>query len=119
MHTLPGRALVLAASLCVVAFGQTSLQWIPLSSNGIEVDGLPWFSENGGALFRLPGKQKDAYRKPVWDLAQSPSGGRIRFRTNSTAVAIRLEYPEAPAMSNMHAFGQTGVDLYADGVYRG
>src|SRR5205807_9956158 len=50
--------------------------------------------------------------------AQSPSGGRIRFRTNSTAVAIRLEYPGPPRMKNMHAFGQTGVDLYADGVYR-
>ena len=39
--------------------------------------------------------------------------------TNSAALAIRLEYPEPPGMKNMHAFGQTGVDLYVDGIYRG
>jgi lysophospholipase L1-like esterase len=115
----PSARLFLAASVSIVAFGQPSLQWISLSSNSLEVNGLPWFAENGGELFRLPVKQKDSYRKPVWELAQSPSGGRIRFRTNSATMAIRLEYPEPPGMSNMHSFGQTGVDLYADGVYRG
>jgi lysophospholipase L1-like esterase len=98
---------------------EASLHWIPLSTQHVEVDGLPWYGENGGELFRLPVRLKDTYRKPVWDLAQSPSGGRIRFRTNSAALAIRLEYPAPPEMKNMHAFGQTGVDLYADGVYRG
>lgn len=83
------------------------------------MNGLPWYRENGGELFRLPARLKDTYRKIVWNLAQSPSGGRIRFRTNSSALAIRIEYPEPPAMTNMHAFGQTGLDLYADGVYRG
>ncbi len=96
-----------------------AFHWVPLGTQNVEVDGLPWYPENGGELFRLPVRLKDTYRKPVWNLAQSPSGGRIRFRTDSTAVAIRLEYPAPPEMGNMHAFGQTGVDLYADGVYRG
>ena len=82
----------------------------------MEVDGLPWYGD-GGELFRLPIKLKDTYRPPVWKLAKSPSGGRIRFRTDATAIAVRLEYPSPPNMANMHAFGQTGVDLYADGVY--
>jgi sugar phosphate isomerase/epimerase/lysophospholipase L1-like esterase len=97
---------------------QPALRWIPLASPHLEVDGLPWFSENDGELSRLPVKQKDIYRKPVWDLAQDPSGGRIRFRTNSTTLAIKLEYPHSPSMSNMHAFGQTGIDIYVDGNYR-
>ncbi len=112
------HVFALTAALSIAAFGQSALRWIPLSSSDVEVDGLPWFAENGGELFRLPVKLKDTYRKPVWELAQSPSGGRVRFRTNSGTLAIRLEYPEPPGMSNMHAFGQTGVDLYADGVYR-
>ena len=98
---------------------EPALRWIQLSNEQLEVNGLPWYGENGGELFRLPARLKDSYRKAVWDLAHSPSGGRIRFRTNSTALAIRLEYPEPPGMKNMHAFGQTGVDLYADGVYGG
>ncbi len=114
------RSLILPLFFIAPLLGEdASLHWIPLSTANVEVDGLPWYGENGGELFRLPVRLKDTYRKPVWDLAKSPSGGRIRFRTNSTALAIRLEYPEPPDMSNMHAFGQTGVDLYADGVYRG
>lgn len=95
------------------------LQWLPITSPHMEVDGLPWFSENGGELSRLPVKMKDSYRKAVWDLVQQPSGGRIRFRTDSATLAIKLEYPHGPNMKNMHAFGQTGVDLYADNMYWG
>jgi len=110
--------LLFSAALSLVRAEEPPLRWLQLPNPQMEVDGLPWYGENGGEFFRLPVKLKDTYRKPVWDLAQSPSGGRIRFRTNSTTLAIRLEYPEPPGMSNMHAFGQTGVDLY-DGVYRG
>ncbi|HVT93955.1 MAG TPA: SGNH/GDSL hydrolase family protein [Bryobacteraceae bacterium] len=112
-------ALLTAAGLFSAVVAQPALRWIPLPDARLEVDGLPWYSENGGDLSRLPVKLKDSFRKPVWDLAQSPSGARIRFRTNSSTLAIRLEYPQPPAMKNMHAFGQTGVDLYIEGVYRG
>jgi lysophospholipase L1-like esterase len=112
-------SILIAAHLLPLSAEEAPRRWISLTSPQLEVNGLPWYGENGGELFRLPAKLEDTYRKPVWRLAQSPSGGRIRFRTNSTVLAIRLEYPEPPGMSNMHAFGQTGVDLYADGVYRG
>jgi len=120
MTTKPlALSILIAASLCPLAAEAAPLHWMPLPSAQFEVDGLPWYSENGGELFRLPFKLKDCYRPPVWDLAHDPSGGRIRFRTNSSVIAIRLEYPGPPDGTNLHAFGQTGVDLYADGVYRG
>jgi len=100
------------------AVAQPALQWVQITAQHVEVDGLPFFAENGGELSRLPEKLKASYRTAVWNLAQSPSGGRIRFRTNSSTLAIRLEYPKAPDMTNMHAFGQTGVDLYVGDVYR-
>ena len=112
-------SLLIATCLCPLVAADAPLRWITLPDSQLEMDGLPWFGENGGELFRLPAKLKDTYRQPIWELAQSPSGGRIRFRTNTSVLAIRLEYPEPPNMKNMHAFGQTGVDLYADGVYRG
>lgn len=111
---------LLADSLLPVPDAQSpSLLWLPITSPHFEVDGLPWFAENEGELSRLPIKRKGSYRKAVWDLAQQPSGGRIRFTTNSTALAIRLEYPHGPNMMNMQAFGQTGVDLYLHNVYAG
>src|SRR5271170_1190878 len=99
-------SLLIGAQLFPLLAEEPQLRWIPLATPNVEVDGLPWYGENGGELFRLPSRLKDTYRKPVWDLAQSPSGGRIRFRTNSAALAIRLEYPGPPEMTNMHAFGQ-------------
>jgi len=108
--------LVLA---CFSALGQgLDLTWITPPDPRLEVNGLPWYQENGGEWFRLPVRLKDSLPKEVWSLGQSPSGGRIRFRTDSNRVAIRLEYGSPPSMANMHAFGQTGVDLYVDGIYR-
>jgi hypothetical protein len=117
-HRLTGVALLLLAAVALAA--QTSdeaLRWIPATSAEVEVDGLPWFAENQGETYRLPVRLEKTFRPAVWNLAKSPSGGRIRFRTDSATVAVRLEYPSAPNMANMHAFGQTGVDLYANGVY--
>lgn len=92
--------------------------WLTLLDARLEVNGLPWLAENQGELIRLPRRLKDKLPPAVWDLGLSPSGGRIRFRTDSTRIAIRLEYPSPPNMANMHAYGQTGVDLYIDGMYR-
>lgn len=109
-------ACLFAAALCA----QTAdTEWISIPDARLEINGLAWQAENGANLIRFPARLKEALRKPVWDLAQSPSGARIRFRTDSNFLAIRLEYPSPPGMRNMHAFGQTGVDLYLDGIYQG
>src|SRR5437879_5947579 len=98
-------AIVLLATT-LAAQTPDSLHWLPVTAQELTVDGLPWFSQNKGELFRLPLALEKVVRPPVWNLAKSPSGGRIRFRTDSASVAIRLEYPSAPDMTNMHAFGQ-------------
>ncbi len=93
------------------------MRWIAPAD--LEIDGLPWFGENKGEFHRLPARSQEKFPPAVWNLAKSPSGGRIRLRTDSTLFAVKLEYPSAPDMRNMHAFGQTGVDLYVDGEYWG
>jgi len=98
---------------------RAGVNWIPPNDSPLEIDGLPWFGENGGEWFRLPVRLQNTLPKSVWSLGNSPSGGRIRFRTDANVIAIRLEYRSGPDMTNMHAFGQTGVDLYLDGLYRG
>ena len=108
--------LLLGLTLCAET---RNVNWLTPASAGVEVNGLPWYGENDGELYRFPKRLKEVLPKSVWGLSQSPSGGRIRFRTDANELAIRLEYPSAPNMANMHAFGQTGVDLYLDGVYRG
>src|SRR5262245_14423847 len=99
-------------------FAAAALTWIAPNDPRMEIRGLPWIVENKGELIRLPYRLKAELPPAVWNLGESPSGARIRFRTDSSRVAIKLAYPSAPNMTNMHAFGQTGVDLYVDGVYR-
>ena len=110
-------ALFLIAATLAAQSQQAPYRWLPVTSPELEIDGLPWFAQNKGELIRLPLTLEKVVRPPVWNLAQDPSGARIRFRTDATTIAIRLEYPSPPNMANMHAFGQTGVDLYADGTY--
>ena len=117
--SVPVIPLLFAPYLAAQQAPKPDLQWIEPPNSQLEVDGLPWYGENHGEWVRLPLRIKDVVRRPVWELATSPSGGRIRFRTDSSSLSVRLEYPEVPHMQNMHAFGQSGVDLYADGVYRG
>ena len=82
--------ILLLAPLSLFGAENAPLRWITLPGPPVQVNGLPWYSENGGDLFRLPAQLKGTFRPPVWDLAQDPSGGRIRFRTNSSVLAIRL-----------------------------
>jgi len=84
----------------------------------LQVNGLWWFAEDRPVLRRLPERLKETFRAPVWDLAQQPSGGRIRFRTDSTRLAIAAQNPDTATMHHMTTIGQSGLDLYVDGEYR-
>src|SRR5271165_2678897 len=101
--------LALFAATLAAQTPDSSLRWLPVTGPEVEVNGLPWFAQNKGELIRLPLSLEKVVRPPVWNLAKSPSGGRLRFRTDAASIAIRLEYPSRPDMANMHAFGQTGV----------
>jgi hypothetical protein len=108
-------ALLLAA---LTAFAQESaLRWMPVASPKIEVAGLPWFQENHGEFWRLPAANREAFRKEVWSLSLDPTGGRIRFRTDSSSVALRLEWQHGGASPNQQTYGHAGVDLYVGNTY--
>lgn len=68
-------------------------------------------------LRRLPARFKDRVRPPVWDLAQSPSGGRIRFRTDSATIGLVAENPAFSNMHHMASVGENGFDLYVGTRY--
>ena len=92
---------------------EDGLRWIPASDKRFTVNGLPWFEENGREFIRLPKRAKGVVRDPVWDLATMPSGGRVRFKTDSTTLKVRVKHtrPEI-GMVHMCAVGMSGIDLY-------
>jgi len=94
-----------------------ALNWIGFPNESLVVNGLAWFNETTPRLWRLPERLKSVVRPPLWELALQPSGGRIRFSTEATALAIRLHYPSLAGMVDMHKIGQFGLDLYVDNEY--
>ena len=103
--------------LLLALLQEPELQRVPFPDPRVQVHGLPWFAEDSPVLRRLPGRMKDKLRKPVWDLAQHPSGGRLRFRTDSTRVSIAAQSADTGNMHHMTLVGQSGFDCYADGEY--
>lgn len=92
---------------------EQDLAWHRATEPGFAVNGLPWFQENKGAFLRFPLRAKSLVRPPVWDLSTMPSGGRVRFKTDSTALSLRIRHSRAEiAMSHMCAVGVSGIDLY-------
>ena len=100
-----------------VAAESTNALHIPFPDARLTVNGLYWFEEDKPVLRRLPARLKDTFRPPVWSLAQSPSGGRIRFRTDSLTLVVVAQNPDASTMHHMTSVGQNGLDLYVDGHF--
>jgi len=109
--------LALVTLFSLNAAAQEEINWIEFPDPAFEVNGLPWYEENKPDLFRLPKRVEPLVREAVWKLGKSPSGARIRFKSDCTTLGICIKYPRLSGMSNMHVFGQSGVDLYVDGRY--
>lgn len=113
--------LALIAMACYASGAEptTERQHLAFPDSRLEVFGLPWFNEDKPALRRLPLRLKDRFRPPVWNLAQDPSGGRIRFRTDSTTIGLLAENPQFSNMHHMASVGENGFDLYVGHAYLG
>ncbi|MCX6929737.1 MAG: hypothetical protein NT154_41970, partial [Verrucomicrobia bacterium] len=97
----------------------SSRQSIAFPDPRLAVYGLPWFGEDTPVLRRLPARLRATFQDPVWSLAQDPSGGRIRFRTDSTTIGIAAQNPGFSNMHHMPSVGENGFDIYVGRDYIG
>lgn len=93
-----------------------SMQWIPFPDPRLTVSGLPFFEENRPHLGRFPGRLESSIRRPLWEIAECPAGGRIRLASDTGSLAIRLEHQPQDRKLGMPV-GPAGFDLYADDRY--
>lgn len=70
-----------------------------------------------GCYRRLPESVAKTVSEGVLRLHNKTAGGRVRFRTDSKYVAIRVEMHNVGKMSHFALTGSAGLDLYADGRY--
>ena len=83
----------------------------PVNDERFKVEGLAFFKEHK-QYFRLPIDQKDNVTEAVWWLSAQPSGGQIRFITNSKKISVKIKSKGDYLMCHMPKTGQQGVDLY-------
>lgn len=91
---------------------QFQLQWLSLTNGSIQINGLPWYTENAPDLWRLPRSAKATVPSRVWLRAIAPDGGRIRLATDSSCLVIRVE-KKGPEKKRCF------LDAYLDDVYAG
>ena len=61
---------------------------------------------------RLPDSLKNISRSPLWNLSKNSAGMAIRFRSNSTRIAVKWENIFNNHMNHMTDVGTKGLDLY-------
>ncbi len=70
-----------------------------------------------GAFHRMPHAVARAISPRLEALHFHTAGGRVRFVTDSTTVAVRVTYGDLGKMPHFALTGSIGLDLYADGAY--
>lgn len=87
------------------------LTWHSPLKPPFHIAGFPWLAQDG-VYRRLPLASKDVLRPAVDTLAYCTAGGQIRFRTNSSRLAIKVRLAGPANMHHMPPTGQCGFDCY-------
>jgi hypothetical protein len=91
---------------------------VTLEEKMLELSGMPWYTHNGNRLWRLPLELEDQVSKALWSVSQNTSGGRIRFRSDTTMLGVLADYHKiGTETSAREKIGAMGMDVYADGAY--
>ena len=81
------------------------------TTDAIRVYGL-YNYKNEAQFKRMPTEVAKATSEQVTKLHTNPTGGRIRFKTNSERLVIRVNVPNVSTRSIITMLNQVGFDLY-------
>jgi lysophospholipase L1-like esterase len=91
--------------------GLADLAWHCPKATPFHLAGFAWFAAD--RLYRrMPVHPPEPIPPAVDQLANATAGGQIRFRTDSTKVAVRVRLAGPANMAHMPATGQCGFDIY-------
>jgi len=95
---------------------QTGLIWMDINQNPFEIRGLA--VHEGERFERVSAEVAASVSEGVKLLSTHTAGGRVRFKTNSSRVAVRCESLYSGSMSHMPLSGSMGLDVYVNGVFK-
>ncbi len=92
--------------------------WHDVKEEAFDIYGL-YDPKNTYPFYRLPPEVAAQANSGVHALAYNVAGGRIRFRTDSPYIAVRIVYDSIAQFGHMPRSGTSGIDIYRyeDGTY--
>ena len=91
--------------------GLENIVWLDVKEAPFTIHGL-YQTEKGKPFLRMPEDIAAATSEGVRWLNTNTAGGRIRFRTNSSRIALKAVMPDNGTMPHITMLGQSGFDLY-------
>ena len=88
-----------------------ALIWRNADAEPMELTGFHWYGKDK-KFCRLPLELDPAITPEVKSLAWNTAGGKLRFRTDSKRVVVRVKLSSNSTMPHMAATGSNGFDLY-------
>ncbi len=90
---------------------EPDLVWFDAKEAPFEIYGVK-YDEEEGCYVRMPQAAAQAVSRGVSVLRKWTAGGRVRFHTDSTYIAIRAVMENSKPASHMPLTAQSGFDLY-------
>lgn len=90
-------------------FGRNDIVFYSVTEAPISLHGL---FHNGTQFMRMPQEAADVISENAHNLCRVTAGGRVRFRTDSPFVAIRVKMPYVARVSQATLVGAAGFDMY-------
>ncbi|MEF3311202.1 SGNH/GDSL hydrolase family protein [Paenibacillus sp. GYB004] len=90
-----------------------TVTWHSPANPPFRINGFAWYGEEG-KYRRLPQAPRVAIPPAVDKFANCASGGQIRFRTDSSGLALRVKLSGLADLNHMPATSQCGFDCYID-----
>ena len=94
------------------------VEWFSVLESPFSIHGV-FYSEKENLFRRLPKDIAEATNEGVACLSKNTAGGRVRFKTDSPYIVVRVEEPYEAPFSHMTIAGKCGVTLFVDNRFVG
>ena len=97
------------------SFGRKDIKGYNILSAPFSIHGLLMPVDENDGFHRMPQEIADATNEGVRWLNLHTSGGRVRFKTNSAHLAVKVKCSFVGLFPHMTLVGTTGADVYLGG----
>ena len=104
-------------NLATMNIGNEKIEWHNIKEENISIHGV-YFDEGEGLYMRVPDEVASSANPNLKPLVRMTAGGRVRFVTDSSFIAVKARIPAFEPMPHMSITGSHGFSIYKNGVFQ-